>query len=376
MANFPEHRGQATGLLKTFFGIASAVGAIAFAALLAPSKEHLLLALGICPLVLGLPLSLLVQPQVAVGSAAKDGVTQSDPWFAAYAITLTLIALLTMHSLLASFTTSLRPYEDHRSANLLFFGSVIGLLACLPTLPLRCSRSSSGSGSTKGYSSASPIEDFSLAGTVLSVRFWLLFLALSAGEGAGLMVLNNLGQLVKSLDSGASDLQPVCVSTFSVANAVGRLVMGRFASGKVLPTARLLSLSLAGASAAYGAFALGTGRYALLLAMPVLGFLYGCLWSLQPLLLVELFGLRSYGSKYAVLAMAAVFGSTPLCRFVVPAFYEAHADENGWCIGSQCFQGSLFFGAAACSLGAIFAEILHSSMKHRHQKDECPHSSS
>ena len=39
--------------------------------------------------------------------------------------------------------------------------------------------------------------------------------------------------------------------------------------------------SLLATAAAYALFAHGEGRAALLAAMPVLGFGYGCLWSLQ-----------------------------------------------------------------------------------------------
>merc|ERR1711924_41326 len=100
------------------------------------------------------------------------------------------------------------------------------------------------------------------------------------------------------------------------------------------------------------------GRSTLLLLLPFFGFGYGSLWCLQPLLVVENFGLTAYGSKYAVMSLAAVVGSTPLCRLVVPFFYDAHADEAGWCIGADCFMGSLLAASGFCLIGALVACFL------------------
>jgi len=356
VADFPANRGEAAGCLKTFFGIASAIGALAFAAFLAPARESMLLALAMCPVVLGVPLSLFVGFRSLDPSSLADSGSP-HPWSGAYCLTLALVVILALHSLLASLTPFLRPYEAHRGANVSVFAMVLSLLAVLPALP---SRPAAGHGWKKGSSPPppEPIEDCSFAECLRRPRFWLVFFALASGEGAGLLVLNNLGQLVRALDNGAVDLQPVCVSVFSVANATGRLAMGRLATAEVL----LLAWALAAMAAVDAMFALGEGRYALLMAMPSVGFVYGCMWSLQPLLAAELFGLRSYGAKYAMLSLAAVTGSTPLSRVIVPAFYELHADSTGWCTGGACFRGPLLCASAACAAGALAAFRLEASL--------------
>merc|ERR1712232_121311 len=99
----------------------------------------------------------------------------------------------------------------------------------------------------------------------------------------------------------------------------------------------------------------------LIFAMPILGFGYGCLWSLMPLLTSELIGQKSYGAKYSMLACSAVVGSAPLSRLVVPFFYEAYADGNGWCVGVSCFKGSLYCAGAFCLIGSILALSLDGS---------------
>lgn len=53
-----------------------------------------------------------------------------------------------------------------------------------------------------------------------TVNFWLLFTQFMVASGVCLAYLNNLGQLVVSLE-GDHDGQVVFVSLFSVANAAG-----------------------------------------------------------------------------------------------------------------------------------------------------------
>ena len=78
LANFPSYRAEAAGLLKTFFGVASAVGSVAFAAVFAPSQEKLLLGLALLP-VLASPLSLLVR-LLPKGAGAQE----EQPWAQAH----------------------------------------------------------------------------------------------------------------------------------------------------------------------------------------------------------------------------------------------------------------------------------------------------
>jgi len=280
-----------------------------------------------------------------------------------------------LHSLLASLTTFLRPYETHRLPNIVTWACVVALLVGLPFLPgayrfrgisaeaqqqAEELKTESRHG-VRGSSSPTPPlpSDTGFPECLCSRWFWFLFFALAAGEGAGLMVLNSMGQLVRAFDNDSSDLQTACVATFSVANSIGRLAMGKLASSTRMQNTQLLILALAGTAVAYVLFAFCGSRAALLLAVPVLGFGYGSLWSLMPLLVSEVVGLRSYGSKYAMLALAAVVGSAPLSRVVVPFFYDMHTGRGDWCVGADCFRGSLYCAGASCFLGAVLAWCLH-----------------
>lgn len=368
MAVFAGNRCEASGLIKTFFGVASAFGALTFAAFFAPSRESFLLALGFLPVAIGLPLLLFVGGEAP--KAGHPGHGLAHPWRHAYGVTLVFVAVLSIHATMAGVTDRLRPYEEHREANLGFFLMACGLLVCLALLQPEQQQPASASvdcseEDRQGSASAHVVGllgDLGFVECMTSLRFWALFFSLAAGQGAGLLVLNNMGQLVEALDGGSAELQPICVSIFSVSNAIGRLAMGQAASSGVLTKPRLLACVLAASCVAHVVFSLHGGRRALLAAMPPLGFMYGCYWPLLPVLVSELFGLRAFGAKYAWLTFAAVTGSFPLSYLVVPHFYEAHADESGWCVGIGCFQGSLWCAAAICGLGAVLAVLLDMSL--------------
>mmetsp|Transcript_68129 Transcript_68129/g.142318 ORF Transcript_68129/g.142318 Transcript_68129/m.142318 type:complete len:634 (+) Transcript_68129:148-2049(+) len=453
--HFPE---EAVGLLKTFFGLASALASIFFASLFAPNRAKLLVFFGLAPFLVGLPATYfcLDNKLLASTNPSAGGIQQKDLWTAAYGLAAVLAATLTLHSFLASSTSLLTPYEKHGPGNLLFLGMALGLLGVLATLPGQldrgafllssarkrfgspqrecnhnggadavtdsgavvvavakgnkegaggtssnttsvvnahvlvvsgsnnnnssaaspCARNSGSSGdaSSSRRPSLTAVSDCSFSMMLRSGNFWKLLFALACGEGAGLMVLNNLGQIVKALDQGRSDLQPVCVSTFAVANALGRLCMGRLAVLSSLRRRQLLLGVLLTTVLAYLLFALaGEGWVNLVVAMPCLGFGYGCLWSLQPLLTAELFGKMEYGSKYATMSLAAVLGAIPLCRVVVPLTYDQFADEEGWCVGPNCFQNSLLAAAGQVLLGALLAYGIDDAGAYFHlPTDEAP----
>jgi hypothetical protein len=67
---------------------------------------------------------------------------------------------------------------------------------------------------------AGALPEFSPVQCLRLPDFWLLFLVLTIGMGAGLTLLNNLAQIIKAL-AGPTDATPVLVSLFSVCNCAG-----------------------------------------------------------------------------------------------------------------------------------------------------------
>jgi hypothetical protein len=69
------------------------------------------------------------------------------------------------------------------------------------------------------------LPEYSLGGAVMTLEFWLLGISAAVGMGSGLVLNNNLAQVVQSL-GGAKDGQGIHVSLFAVANCFGRLLAG------------------------------------------------------------------------------------------------------------------------------------------------------
>jgi hypothetical protein len=76
-----------------------------------------------------------------------------------------------------------------------------------------------------GAGAAGALPEFSPMQCLRLPDFWLLFLVLTIGMGAGLTLLNNLAQIVKAL-AGPTDATPVLVSLFSVCNCAGEAALG------------------------------------------------------------------------------------------------------------------------------------------------------
>jgi len=361
MQHFPD---EAIGLLKTFFGIAAATGSLYYAAVLSPSKEGLLLSLGVAPLLFGLPMALGGIP-MRPPEARTKALGKAAPWNAAYGLCFLCAVFLCGHSVIASVTTWLRPYEEHRTENMFSFGILLGLITWLPLLAFASSWWSSSQQQKENTTVPHlAVQDLSIGETLRSRNFWFLFLAFACGCGAGIMTINSMGQLVKAVDGGSAGLQPVGVSLFSIFNASGRLAMGRAAASGRFRRTQLFAGALLVTGLVYVAFALEQRRSIMLISIPLLGFGYGCLWSLQPLLIAELFGKRrDFGSKYGILAIAAVLGSTPLVEVAVPYFYNQYADDDGFCRGPGCFRGSLLTAALSCAVGAMLAGFLDRSVQ-------------
>ncbi|KAL0491714.1 3 TM domain-containing transmembrane protein, partial [Acrasis kona] len=60
---------------------------------------------------------------------------------------------------------------------------------------------------------------------ILTVDFWLLFILLFAGIGTGLVVINNMGNMVQSY-RGEKHMTGILVIIFSVFNCIGRILFG------------------------------------------------------------------------------------------------------------------------------------------------------
>lgn len=215
---------------------------------------------------------------------------------------------------------------------------------------------------------------------VVSGTFWLIFIIFFLGAGAGLLHINNFGQLMKALNGGAdaADAILICVTIQSVFNAVGRISIGvtdlvkirrgwfLFAGMVLMAFAHLLSAFV---------FTEGEANFSRVYGITVLiGFAYGIIWSTTPTIVSETWSTRDFGMNWGWVNLAAAAASFAF-NGAAGALYDhqitvhennvvpAPTDENGNdltndCAGKDCFRNAYFFAAGMAALGAVFALIL------------------
>jgi len=133
-------------------------------------------------------------------------------------------------------------------------------------------------------------------------RFWVLWLLLFIGAGAGLMVIGNLKPLAK-LSMG--EFAYLAIVILAVGDAAGRILTGalsnHFGRRNVLSAAFLLQMLLM-----FGAFFLSQSGNALwiVLAATFIGMCYGANLVLFPNYVKDFWGMRHFGAIYGMLFTA------------------------------------------------------------------------
>jgi hypothetical protein len=114
--------------------------------------------------------------------------------------------------------------------------------------------------------------------------FWCSFVAFVMGTGSGLLCINNIGNVIKSLNGGAEDktLTFISVAMISVFNGTGRIAMGfsDYSSHKRGYFYFFALLAMAGAQL-LTAFVLTATKYVYITTITV-GLSYGMMWSISP----------------------------------------------------------------------------------------------
>jgi len=229
-----------------------------------------------------------------------------------------------------------------------------------------------------GASSAAAPEEGVMVAAVETVGelvsfavFWQLFATLLVGFGAGIMLSNNAGQIVKAAGGGDADTSAI-VSLYSLCNGFGRLAMGRLADHlhKRGGVARTILAAAAAMTTAATFMLLSAGADDLLVmyaAFPIAGMSYGAFWTLSPTLVGDMFGQEILPRAYTLMNSAAMLGSLGFSSVLAPMVYEAHEgddDDDGSdneCIGAACFRTTFLTVAAAALVATATGLLMHRS---------------
>lgn len=193
----------------------------------------------------------------------------------------------------------------------------------------------------------------------LSLELPLTMIALFAGTGSGLVTINNLGQITKALGADA-DGADVYVMLLSIANCLGRMIIGAISDG----TARYISrpMWLAFAVASMGGAQL-LSAYAdlnsLYFAVVWTGASYGMFWSIGPALISDRYGQANFASIYSLTSLSTGLASYLLSAVMASAFYQAHTPAGSTtCLGQACYQTTFSALAALCGVGTLSAAFV------------------
>ncbi|KAI6106166.1 major facilitator superfamily domain-containing protein [Pisolithus croceorrhizus] len=234
--------------------------------------------------------------------------------------------------------------------------------------------------------------------------FYLLCVILSLLGGTGVMYINNVGLISLALfaeanpdyeEEEASKLQAAQVSTLSVGNFVGRILIGLisdFTRSKFnLPRAYSLCI-VSSLFIISQAFAIGISNVGTLwMATAFLGFAYGSLFGALPAITIDWFGLAHLSENLGYLSLAPLIGGnifsiifgrnidahtphedTNTSRGVTRATITAGGDvlrdalsERRCFAGQECYVSSLKITLMACMVALILSTWAARRDKHR-----------
>jgi len=149
------------------------------------------------------------------------------------------------------------------------------------------------------------IESTDLVGTLMKKEFWFLFTALSVGMGSGLTIMGNAARLCLAKRGTAVSVD-LFVSLVSISNCFGRILVGwlinKSAQESLKASLCCLLSSLLVMGLAQMLLYISNLEFTFVAAVLV-GVSYGALWTLQPCLVLELFGEEHFGQNYAVMGI-------------------------------------------------------------------------
>jgi len=230
-----------------------------------------------------------------------------------------------------------------------------------------------------------------------SADFWLLFTITILLSGTGLMYINNVGSMTQALyartapiydELRASQWQATQVSTISVVNCIGRILLGLIAdsSKRFWNTSRSVYISLVASLFVISQLvAYSTTEISQLWkASALLGLSYGSMFGLFPAISIEWFGLKHFSENWGIMSLAPVIGSNIL-SLAFGRILDAHSpsESDGELVhardpppppharcmeGRDCYVDSLKLTLSACLLALVLAMYAGFRDHHKHRQ--------
>lgn len=227
--NFPNNRGLVLGITKSFVGLAGALVTSIYTGIFKPSVVPFMLFLTLYWVILSLAGLLFVHKAVPRG---RDGAATTKQLRTAAAVSVALAIVILIGAFVEQFfPNKIAGMEITVTVVVLFFFLIISTAVQsnrFATPEVTALSDSTGDDSTPllpPSEIAPAVKSYSLLQAMKMGVYWLLFLSFFIGGGSGLVLINNVSQMVTAF-GGAAGTEDVMVSIISVCNFFGRLVAG------------------------------------------------------------------------------------------------------------------------------------------------------
>eukprot|EP01117_Protostelium_nocturnum_P015391 TRINITY_DN5965_c0_g1_i1.p1 TRINITY_DN5965_c0_g1~~TRINITY_DN5965_c0_g1_i1.p1 ORF type:complete len:522 (-),score=136.25 TRINITY_DN5965_c0_g1_i1:134-1699(-) len=199
--------------------------------------------------------------------------------------------------------------------------------------------------------------------TLKSINFWLLLPSSVICTAAGAMIIAIIPQLVVSLGLDKSNI-PILVSLIAVVNASSRLITGivsdLLAKNVSRPFFFVFFSALFACTHTFLSFS--TTTWELYLVAIFIGFCYGSVVLLGPVLINELFGAKYWGINYAFLNMGPAGGNYLFASVIASSIYQSHIppeqDDQKVCHGQRCFKAAFVITSICCAASMVLSLLL------------------
>lgn len=216
-------------------------------------------------------------------------------------------------------------------------------------------------------------EDYTILQAVFSIDMLILFIATACGTGGALTVIDNLGQLGKSLGYPNHSLSTF-ISLVSIWNFLGRVMAG-YVSEIVLtkynfPRPLMLTFVILLSCVGHLLVAFGVPN-SLYFASVMTGFCLGAQLPLLCAIISELFGLKHYSTMYNVGSVSSPVGSYIFNVRVAGRLYDKEAlkqmeglgltrkpGQDLICNGVKCYKLAFLIITTATLFGSIVSLVL------------------
>jgi MFS family permease len=227
------------------------------------------------------------------------------------------------------------------------------------------------------------VVDISGIQLFMQLDFWLLWFSFLFAAGAGLMLINHLGEVVLSTGGTKAD-KNILVGLLSASNCAGRLSVGFFSDrlSNKINRAYWFFFGAVLMGCTHLTFAALTQDWWVAVTTLGTGFAYGGIFAVVPVLVSLYFGFKNLGLNFGFVSLAPACGSIALGQ-LAGYLYDRQADKEGnhdvgavdddedndRCYGSSCYNIAFLVSGSLCLLAAVIALTLAIRRGERHLRD-------